>query len=376
MRIVIAPDKFKGCLSALEVAEALREGFVGVWPSATVECIPIADGGEGTAEVLCRALNAEWVEAHGRDPLGRPVTGRFASNGRVAALEMSAVSGLRLLASEERDPKRANTRGTGEMLLAAIGRGAECVIVGLGGSATNDGGIGMASALGYRFFDATGQELSPEPRNLGRVERIERPTDLCLPEVLAAVDVRNPLLGVRGATRVYGPQKGADAEIVEELERGMAHFSEVVQRELGLAEREAPGDGAAGGLGFGLRAFCNAEIRNGFALVADAANLEDRIAGCDLVATAEGALDGQTLEGKAPAGVAEIARRQGKPVVAFAGTLHEDPRLEEAFDALCPIAAGPMTLKHSIEEARPLLTAAARRFGQATMIGSRLSSIQ
>jgi len=376
VNIVIAPDKFKGCLTALEVAKALGVGFQSVWHSATVEYVPIADGGDGTAEVLGQALGSEWVECPCMDPLGRTVPGRFAWNGSVAAFEMSAVSGLRLLGAEERNPREANTYGTGELLLEAVRRGAKRVIVGLGGSATNDCGMGMAFALGYRFLDAAGESLPPEPRFLESVERIERPSDLKLPEIHAAVDVRNPLLGDRGATRVYGPQKGADFETVEELERGMAHFVDVVQREIGLVEPEVPGDGAAGGLGFGLRAFCGAEIRNGFTLVAEAAKLESRIAECDLVVTAEGAMDGQTLEGKAPSGVAEIARRYGKPVIAFAGTLQEDHDLENAFDALCPIVVAPMPLDYAIAEARPLLSSAARRFARTIDLGKRFGPVE
>ncbi len=369
VQIVIAPDKFRGCLSALEAADLIGEGFKSVWVDARCELFPIADGGEGTAEALCVALGGKWVSVAAHDPLGRPNRVRFAWNGAVAALEMSEASGLRLLNVEERDPLNSNTYGTGEMIRQAIKVGAKRIIVGLGGSATNDGGIGMASALGFKFLDENGNPLEPLPRNFLKISRIERPKSGSIPEVLAAVDVRNPLLGERGASFTYGPQKGADPEVVENLERGMSHLVDIVRRDLQIREREVPGDGAAGGLGFGLRAFCNAEIRGGFDLVTEASGIEEAIRNCDFVATGEGAVDHQTLEGKGPAGVAAMARRHGRPSVVFAGTLRADPRLDDVFNALCPIVSSPISLDDALRDARGLLRAAARRFARSVEFG-------
>lgn len=369
MKIVIAPDKFKGCLSAVEAADSIGEGFKSVWADARCELFPIADGGEGTAEVLCEALGGRWVSMSARDPLGRPNPVRLAWNGAVAAFEMNEAAGLRLLSAEERDPLKSNTYGIGEMIRQAIALGAQRIIVGLGGSATNDGGIGMAAALGFEFLDEFGNPLQPLPKNFLRIQRINRPKSALIPEVLAAVDVRNPLLGERGASRTYGPQKGADPGTVEDLELGMSHLVDIVQRDLEIREREVPGDGAAGGLGFGLRVFCNAEIRKGFDLVTESMGIEEAIRNCDFVATGEGAVDHQTLEGKGPAGVAAMARKHGRPCVVFAGTLHDDPRLDRVFDAMCTIIPSPMTLGDALGNAQKLLRAAARRFARAVEFG-------
>ncbi len=370
MKIVIAPDKFKGCLSALEAADSISDGFKSVWGDALCELFPIADGGEGTAEAFCAALNGKWISVDSHDPLGRPNSARFVWNGAVAALEMSEASGFRLVRVEERDPLNSNTYGTGEIMRQAIALGAKRIIVGLGGSATNDGGIGMAAALGFEFLDENGNSLEPFPRNFLKISRIERPKADSIPDVIAAVDVRSPLLGERGASHTYGPQKGADPETVETLERGMSHLVDVVQRDLEIRQREVPGDGAAGGLGFGLRVFCNAEIRGGFDLVTEASGIEEAIRICDFVATGEGSVDRQTLEGKGPAGVAAMARKHGRPSVVFAGTLSNDPRLDDVFDALCPIVPCPMALEDALRDARNLLRAAARRFARSVEFGN------
>ena len=334
MRILIAPDKFKGSLGADAVGAHIAAGLREVCPEAEIEVQPIADGGEGTAEVLRRSFGGETVECPAHDALGREVRARFGwvPTARLAFLEMSATAGLAQLAPEELDPLGASTFGVGEMLLAAIARGADNVLLGLGGSATNDGGSGVARALGFRFLNAAGQEI----KTIGAMEklaRIVRPNELRLPPITAAADVRNPLLGARGATRTFGPQKGATPERVALLERALTRLAEVVA-ESGRDFREVPGAGAAGGLGFGLLAFCGAELRPGFEAVAEALDLRERISAADYVITGEGNLDRQTLEGKAPAGAARLARELGKPVFAIVGRCSGEAEVQALFDGI------------------------------------------
>lgn len=378
MRVIIAPDKFKGSLSALEAAHAIRDGLSSVLEDVEIVCCPIADGGEGTAEILCRAFEGSWQEARVRDPLDREVGARYCWSDRerdrpVALLEMSEASGMRRLQKKELDPLRANTFGTGELILAGAAKGARTIIVGLGGSATNDGGMGLAAALGFRFLDKDDRELTPLPCNLRKIARIERPRNLDLPEVVGAADVRNPLLGDEGATRVYGAQKGAGERELEELENGLKHLAEIVERDLGCRHRETAGAGAAGGLGFGLLSFCGGRIRNGFDLVAEALELEQAIRGATFVVTAEGKMDAQTLHGKGPAGVAALARKCGKPLIAFAGSLSDEEKLSKVFDAVVPIAPGPIELDEAVRNAAVLLSRAAARVGRLVRMGGRFA---
>ncbi len=379
MKIVIAPDKFKGSLSASAAAAALARGVRRVWPDAEVLCRPIADGGEGTARVLAEVLGGEWVTRTVRGPLGAPVVAGYAWIPRLetptAVIEMSQASGLALLAPGESRPLKANTYGTGELMREAMERGAKRIIVGLGGSATTDGGIGMAAALGYRFLTSDGDLMEePVPGDLLALERIDWTGVPELPEIIAACDVRNPLLGPRGTARIFAPQKGADARDVEALELAMEHLAGLAKDDLELEHgfEETPGAGAAGGLGFGLLTFCHATIRPGFDLVAEILGLEKAIAEADLVLTAEGSLDAQTLEGKGPAGVAGLARRHGKPVIAFGGRLEADPRLADVFDAALPISSGPMSLEEALARAEPLLEEAAARAAALCQVGRRL----
>ncbi|HEX8280263.1 MAG TPA: glycerate kinase [Chthoniobacterales bacterium] len=317
VKFLIAPDKFKGSLAARAIAEAIAAGIRDSLPHAEITLLPIADGGEGTAEVICAATGGEWHECEVHDPLGRLVVARYCTieNGGTAVMEMSEASGLWRLAEDERDPLITSSFGTGEMLLDAAQRGAKEIIIGLGGSATNDGGTGMARALGFHFVDADGVDLPPFPTDLLRLARIEAPAELRLPAITAAVDVRNPLLGERGATRVFAPQKGAKPEDLESLERALTRLADVV----GGEHRDAPGAGAAGGLGFALLAFCGAELRSGFDVVAERVDLRAAIRDADVIITGEGRLDAQTREGKAPAGVAKLAAAAGKRVFAIVG---------------------------------------------------------
>lgn len=378
MKILIAPDKFKGSLPAAAVAAAIEGGLRRVLDEgeAAIRTKPIADGGDGTAEVLCEAASGSWTKHQVRGPLGAPIdarycVGSFGGQSRVAIMEMSEASGMRR--TETLDPERANTFGVGELLLAAAAKGAvEEIILGLGGSATNDGGFGMGAALGYRFLDAAGRELTPEPFNLSNVRRVVAPDDLRLPRIVGAADVRNPLLGERGATRVYGPQKGADQRQVEELEKGLENFARVVARDLGKDAASTPGAGAAGGLGYGLLCFCEARIENGFELVAEKISLAEEIGWADWVITGEGRIDAQTLHGKGPAGVAAMARKAGKPVVALAGSVADEDELSSLFTVVMPIVTRPMTLEEAMKKTDELLVQSGDRLGRIVRLMKRL----
>ena len=362
MRMLIAPDKFKGALTALAAAQAMQRGVLRVLPGALIVTMPIADGGEGTAEAICAALVGEWITLSADDPLGREIKARYAwLEGGTAVIDMSEASGLWRLKPEERDPRRASTFGTGQLIADALRRGAKRVLVGLGGSATNDGGIGMAAALGLEFFNGAGELLDANAVNLSAVARVAAPSAPVEAEIVALCDVQNPLTGARGASRVFGPQKGAAPEIVAELDAGLAHFADVVARDLGVDFRDTPGAGAAGGLGFGLLSFCGAKIRSGFETVAGILHLEEAIAASDLVLTGEGRLDSQTLEGKGPAGVAALARKHGKLVVAFAGAVEENAHLDEVFTRTFAITPAGMPLEQALRNAGNLLEEAVAR---------------
>jgi glycerate 2-kinase len=366
VRILVAPDKFKGSLSAREVAESIAAGLRDVLPDATIEVLPIADGGEGTAEVICDACGGEWVTCEAHDALGRAITPRYVSlrDRMLAVMEMSEAAGLRHVAPHERDASRANSYGVGEMLLAAARRGAREIIVGLGGSATNDGGFGMARALGFRFLNKDGAELNGPVSDLLGLVRISQPRNLRLPRVVGAADVKNPLLGARGATRVFGPQKGVGPDQLQVLEGALSRLADVVAQDLGCDFREAAGAGAAGGLGFGLMSFCGATVRPGFDLMAELLDLEAAMQGADVVITGEGSLDDQTLEGKAPAGVARLARKLGKRVYAIVGCASENPAVLRVFDGVYALATPPITREEAMARTPELLRERARELGR------------
>jgi len=377
MRILIAPDKYKGSLSATAVAETIAEAF-GEHPERfELDLCPIADGGEGTAEAIITAKNGSWVECQTVDAQNRPVTGKYGlilgSGSTEAVMEMSAASGLAMVSDLPLDPTTASTYGTGLMMLDAIRCGAKRIIIGIGGSATNDGGTGMARALGFGFyndhhidFETLEANLQTLPRDLDQLSQIGRPTKLfrdspfprldC--EVIVACDVTNPLLGPEGCTRVYGPQKGVKdfAYFESRLER----LAKVVERDLGVNPAEVPGAGAAGGLGFGLMAFCGAKLTSGFDLIADLIDLRRRVAAADFVITGEGRIDAQTLHGKGPMGVALMARELGKPVAAIAGLIEAREALVPHFDHLIQVKPEGMPIPEAIQKARELLLAASR----------------
>jgi glycerate 2-kinase len=378
MRFLIAPDKFKGSLSALQVAENITLGLRDAMPDAEIETAPVADGGEGTAEVICSSHRGKWVRCSAHGPLGDPIEARYAwfEERASAVIEMSEAAGLRALKSGVRDVLGANTFGVGEMLLDAARRRAREIIVGLGGSVTNDAGFGMARALGFCFL-AGEKELTDVPSLLQLTRIISPPgiagglvagaepketrsarTPLPHTKVVGAVDVKNPLLGKHGATRTFGPQKGAIPEQIDILERALRRLADVIERDLGCDFRETPGAGAAGGLGFGLKSFCHAELKPGFDVVAAVVGLEEKIRSADVVITGEGSLDRQTLEGKTPAGVARLAHKFRKRVFAVVGRADQNLEVRGMFDGVYELAG-------SIAEARELLRARARELAQA-----------
>jgi glycerate kinase len=366
MHILIAPDKFKGSLSAREVAENIALGLRDVLRDSKIDIVPMADGGEGTAEVICDALGGSWLKCKAHDPLGREIDTRYAwiADRKLAVLEMSEAAGMSRLSRDERDPLRADTFGVGEMILNAAQHGAREMIIGLGGSATNDGGFGMARALGFRFDYEQEHEHEQKVTFLLHLTKIAKPKDLTLPKIIAAVDVRNPLLGENGATRVFGPQKGAAGDKIDNLERALAKLADVVSKEFGIDDRDKAGAGAAGGLGFGLMSFCGARIRPGFDVVAEVVRLGPKMKDVDLVITGEGSLDRQTLEGKTPAGVARLARKLGKQVFAIVGRASGDQEVRDLFDGVYENAQPGMSEKENMQRAAELLRENARELAK------------
>jgi len=357
MRILIAIDKFKGSIPASTAARAIETALKKAIPGVECDACPIADGGEGTTEAVITAREGEWCAAASFDAQSRPISARYglirAGDTLEAVMEMSAASGLAMVSDRPLDPAAASTYGTGLMLQDAIDRGVSRIIIGIGGSATNDAGIGMAAALGFRFLDDAGLPLTPVIQKMDTLARIAPPDVGRTPEILVACDVNNPLLGPQGCTRVYGPQKGVTDFAY--FESRLQHLAGIVKRDLGVDHRDVPGAGAAGGLGFGLMTFCGAKLTSGFDLIADIIHLRDRIAAADLVITGEGRLDAQTLHGKGPMGVAEMARALGKPVAAFAGAIEAEDQLRSRFDLLCAIKPPAMPLAAAMQRGPELL---------------------
>jgi glycerate 2-kinase len=335
MRVLVAPDKFRGTLTARQAAEAVATGWRRTRPDDRLDLAPMADGGEGTMTALVDALGGEVVRITATGPRGDQVEAEFGiadgADGRLAIVEMASASGLALLSPSRRDPRLTTTRGTGELILAALGHAPARLIIGSGGSATNDGGAGMAQALGVRLLDEQGRELGAGGAALAGLTRVDATgIDRRLRDVIcvAATDVDNPLTGPAGASVIYAPQKGASADDVVVLDRALAHLAAIVQRDLGLDLRNEPGAGAAGGLGFGLMAFLGAHVRPGFDVVAEALGLSSRVAEADLAITGEGRLDAQSLRGKTPAGILRLGRELSVPVAIVCGEAEEGLRLD------------------------------------------------
>ena len=354
MKVVIAPDSFKESLPASEVAAAIARGWAKVFPDAELVLLPMADGGEGTVDALLASLGGERLEQRVQGPLGDPVTAHWGllADGS-AVIEVAAASGLHLLEPALRDICRASSFGTGQVLLAALDAGATRIILGLGGSATNDGGAGLLQALGVSLLDAQGQELAPGGAalaGLARVDTSRLDPRLHQIEIQVAADVDNPLCGPHGASAIFGPQKGASPCDVELLDAALGHFAHCTAQALGKDWQQEPGVGAAGGLGFALKAYLGASFCPGIQLVAQIAGLAEAVMGADLVITGEGRLDSQTLHGKTPAGVAEIAQQAGVPVLALAGSLGEGYQAlyEVGIDAAFSLVSGPVSLQQAM----------------------------
>jgi len=367
MRIVIAPDSYKGCISACKVAEAMARGVRTALPRARLVLLPMADGGEGTVDSLVAATGGRLLRRRVTGPLGAPVRAHFGilGDGKTAVIEMAAASGLPLVPPHKRNPLITTTRGTGELIAAALDLGCRKFIVGIGGSATNDGGAGMAQALGARLLDARGRSLPPGGGALGRLARIslaQMHPKVARAEFRVACDVDNPLTGPRGASAIYGPQKGATPQMVKILDRNLKHFAKIVARDLGKRVDRIPGAGAAGGLGAGLVAFLDAKLMPGVEIVMEAVGLRRKVRGASLVLTGEGAIDRQTAFGKAVAGVARAAKEVGAPVVVIAGALGDGHEVSAALgvDAFFSIAPGPLSLETAMTNAPRLIEQCAR----------------
>ncbi|MDW5500580.1 glycerate kinase [Pseudomonas lundensis] len=366
-KVVIAPDSFKESLSALEVAEAIERGFRQIYPQAQYVKLPMADGGEGTVDSMVAATGGEIVRVEVTGPLGQPVQAFYGvlGEGETAVIEMAAASGLHLAPNGQRDPRITTSYGTGELILAALERGVKAIILGIGGSATNDGGAGMMQALGARLLDDQQQPLPPGGAALARLAQIDLSgVDPRLQQVsvTAACDVDNPLCGPLGASAVFGPQKGATPEMVTQLDAALNHFGRLLEQATGREVLNAPGAGAAGGMGAALLGMLNARLRPGIEIVIETLRLEEALRDADLVITGEGRLDSQSIHGKTPIGVARVAKRYGLPVIGIAGSLSKDYQVvhRHGIDAAFSVLDRIGTLEEALTEAADNLEVTAR----------------
>lgn len=379
MRIVVAPDSFKGSVSAVDTANAIEKGIHQVFPDSEVIKLPIADGGEGTVEALVMATDGQIITKHVVGPLGDTVEAIWGimGDGETAVIEMASASGLPLVPEDKKDPRIATTYGTGELIKAALDRGLRKIIIGIGGSATNDGGSGMAQALGVKFLDAKGHELPYGGAALANLDCVDmsgidiRLTDT---KIVVACDVDNPLCGPKGASAVYGPQKGANPEMVVQLDEALRHFAGKAQKATGKDIAEYPGAGAAGGLGAGLLFFTNAKLRPGVEIVLEAIDFVEIVKSARFVITGEGRTDFQTAFGKAPVGVAKLAKKYNVPVLCISGGLgqgYEDV-LKQGIDGVMSIVPGPMTLDECIEHGAQLIEKGAERLCYIVKAGMQM----
>ena len=366
MKVVVAIDSFKGSLSSVQAGNAVREGVLRAVPEAEVIVRPVADGGEGTVDALVEGLAGEKMPVCVTGPLGEPVCCAYGMlPGGMAVMEMASCSGLPLVPSEKRNPRFTTTYGLGEMILHALERGCRSFLIGIGGSATNDGGIGMLTALGFRFLTAAGESAGIDGRAAGRVACIDASgadARLAQCRFRIACDVSNPLFGPNGASCIYGPQKGATPEIAAELDDGLRHFSEVVKHQFGRSGDQLPGSGAAGGLGYAFISFLPAVLESGIAVVLDAIHIADDMEGADFVITGEGRMDFQTAMGKAPIGIAKLGKRCGAVTLAFAGATADDAAAvnQSGIDAYFAIPQAPLALAEAMEPGRARRNLASR----------------
>ncbi|MGG3452661.1 glycerate kinase [Paenibacillus rhizolycopersici] len=373
---VLAPDSFKESMTAKEVCLAMEEGLRKAFPDARYVHVPMADGGEGTVQALVDATGGRLLSLEVTGPLGEPVTAQYGllGDGETAAIEMASASGLQQVPPDRRDPLQTTTYGTGDLIRACLDQGVRRIIVGIGGSATNDGGAGMAEALGARFLDASGRSLPRGGGRLGELARIDLSAldpRLQQTRLVVACDVDNPLCGERGASRVFGPQKGATAAMAEQLDAALAHYAETARRQLGRDVRDVPGAGAAGGLGAGLLLFTRAELRRGVEIVIDYTGLREKVAAADVVFTGEGGIDFQTKFGKTPHGVAQVAKAAGKRVIAIAGTIGDgaDALYTEGIDAIFGIAPGAAALPQLLADGPRNVARACESIGRLLRLG-------
>ncbi|HAS8441085.1 TPA: glycerate kinase [Vibrio vulnificus] len=372
MKIIIAPDSYKESLTAMDVAIAIEKGFKQVLPDAHYVKLPMADGGEGTVQSMVDATGGIIIEHTVTGPLGQRVDGFFGllGEGKTAVIEMAAASGLHLVSPELRNPLITTTFGTGELIKAALDHGVKHIIVGIGGSATNDGGIGMAQALGIKLLDAHGNALGHGGGELAKLETIDcSQLDPRLAQVRleVACDVDNPLCGTKGASAVFGPQKGATPEMVTILDENLAHYATVIKQQLGADVRDMAGAGAAGGMGAALLGLLNAELRPGIEIVMDAVRLDEIVADADLVITGEGRIDSQTIHGKTPIGVARTAKKHDLPVIGIAGCLSADCGVvhEHGLDAVFAVVNRSVDLPTALAEAAENVELTARNVAAA-----------
>lgn len=379
MKIVIAPDSYKESLSALEVANAIEQGFREIWPDADYVKLPVADGGEGTVEAMVAATAGRIVDVDVTGPLGEPVTAFFGLSGdeRTAFIEMAAASGLEQVPVALRDPLKTTSWGTGELIRHALDAGVDHIIIGLGGSATNDGGAGMVQALGAKLLDARQNEIGKGGAALDALTRIDisqLDPRLAACRIEVACDVTNPLTGKEGASAVFGPQKGATAEMIDRLDTALVHYAQIITRDLEVDVLELAGGGAAGGMGAALYAFCGAQLRRGIEIVTDALQLDACVADADLVVTGEGRMDSQTIHGKVPVGVAKVAKRHHKPVIGIAGSLTADVGIvhEHGLDAVFSVIYTICTLDDALKNAAENVRMTARNVAATLKMGQTL----
>lgn len=379
MKIVIAPDSYKESLSALEVANAIEQGFREIWPDADYVKLPVADGGEGTVEAMVAATAGRIVDVDVTGPLGKTVTAFFGLSGdeRTAFIEMAAASGLEQVPVALRDPLKTTSWGTGELIRHALDAGVDHIIIGLGGSATNDGGAGMVQALGAKLLDARQNEIGKGGAALDALTRIDisqLDPRLAACRIEVACDVTNPLTGKEGASAVFGPQKGATAETIDRLDTALVHYAQIIARDLEVDVLELAGGGAAGGMGAALYAFCGAQLRRGIEIVTDTLQLDACVADADLVVTGEGRMDSQTIHGKVPVGVAKVAKRYHKPVIGIAGSLTADVGIvhEHGLDAVFSVIYTICTLDDALKNAAENVRMTARNVAATLKMGQTL----
>ena len=378
MKIIIAPDSYKESLTAMEVATAIEAGFRQVMPTAEYIKLPMADGGEGTVQSLVDASNGSIIEHQVTGPLGEQVPAFFGimGDGKTAVIEMAAASGLHLVSPNLRNPMLTTSYGTGELILAALDHGVDHIIVGIGGSATNDGGIGMAQALGVQLLDNKGQALGFGGQALAQLATIDIShidPRLAHIKLEVACDVDNPLCGKKGASHIFGPQKGATPAMVAELDQHLAHYAAIIKRDLAIDVKDMAGAGAAGGMGAALLGLFNAQLRSGIEIVIDAVHLGDIIKDADLVITGEGRIDSQTIHGKTPIGVARTAKKYHKPVIGIAGCLSQDCGVvyDHGIDAVFSVVPAAMSLEHAFNNAAVNVELTARNIAAIYCLGRK-----